>query len=81
MFLPYDISDPIGKCYLHRFSDASISAFAVVVYFKFVSRCGNVAIKFVTSKSRIVPLNKWYILRLEVLGNVILPSLTRMGKV
>ena len=78
-FYPYDISDPIDKCYLHGFSDASISAFAAVAYFKPVSRCGNVAIKFVTSKSRIVPLNKSYTIpRLELLGNVILSSLIRV---
>ena len=51
-------------------------AFALVIYFKFVSRCGNVVIKFVTSKSRIVPLNKTFTIpRLELLGNVILSSL------
>ena len=78
-FYPYDINDPIDKCYLHGFSDASISAFAAVAYFKSVSRCGNVAIKFVTSKSRIVPLNKTYTIpRLELLGNVILSSLIRV---
>ena len=77
-FYPYDINDPIDKCYLHGFSDASISAFAAVVYFKSVSRCGNVAIKFVTLKSRIVPLNKTYTIpKLELLGNVILSSLIR----
>ena len=68
-FYPYDISDSIDKCYLHQFSEVSISAFPAVVYFKSVSRCGNVAIKFLTLKSRIVPLNKMYtILRLELLG-------------
>ena len=73
-----DINDPIDKCYLHGFSDASISAFAAVVYFKSVSRCGNVAIKFVTLKSRIVPLNKTYTIpKLELLRNVILSSLIR----
>ena len=78
-FYPYEISDPIDKCYLHGFSDASISTFAAVVYCKSVSRCGNVAIKFVTSKSRIVPLNKTYTIpRLELLGNVILSSLIRV---
>ena len=78
-FYPYDINDPIDKCYLHGFSDASISAFAAVAYFESVSRCGNVAIKFVTSKSRIVPLNKTYTIpRLELLGNVILSSLIRV---
>ena len=59
-FYPYDINDPTDKCYLHGFSDASISAFTAVVYFKSVSRCGNVTIKFATSKTRIVPLNKTY---------------------
>ena len=78
-FYPYGINEPIDKCYLHGFSDAPISAFAAVVYFKSISRCGNVAIKFVTSKSRIVPLNKTYIIpRLELLGNVILSSLIRV---
>ena len=78
-FYPYDINDPIDKCYLHGFSDTSISAFAAVAYFKSVSRCGNVAIKFVTSKSRVVPLNKTYTIpRLELLGNVILSSLIRV---
>ena len=73
-----DINDPIDKCYLHGFSDTSISAFAAVVYFKSVSRCGNVAIKFVTLKSRIVPLNKTYTIpKLELLRNVILSSLIR----
>ena len=78
-FYPYDMNDPIDKCYLHGFSDASISAFAAVVYFGSISRCGNVAIKFVTSKSRILPLNKSYTIpRLELLGNVILSSLIRV---
>ena len=74
----YDISYPIDKCYLHGFPDASISAFAAVVYFKSVSRCGNV-VEFVTSKSRIVPLNKTFTIpRLELLGNVLLSSLIRV---
>ena len=71
-----NINDPIDKYYLHGFSDASITAFAAVVYFKSISRCGNVVIKFVTLKSRIVPLNKTYTIpRLELFGNVILSSL------
>ena len=36
-FYPYDMNDPIDKCYLHGFSDASKSTFAGVVYFKSVS--------------------------------------------
>ena len=72
-FYPYDINDPIDKCYLHGFSDASISAFAAVAHFKSVPKGGNVASKFITSKSRIFPLNKTYAIpRLEHLGNVVL---------
>ena len=72
-FYPYDISDPIDKCYLHGFSGASISAFAAVAHFKSVPNGGNVASKFITSKTRIVPLNKTYTIpRLEHLGNVVL---------
>ena len=41
-FHPYDTSNPIDKYYLHGFSDTSVSAFATVVYFKSVLRCGNV---------------------------------------
>ena len=68
-----------NRCYLNGFSNASIFAFAAVVYFKSVSKCGNVAIEFVTLKSRIVPLNKTYsVARLELLGNVILLSLIRV---
>ena len=61
---------------LHVSSDVSISAFAAVVYFKSISICGNVAIKFVASKSRIVPLKKMYTIpRVEPLENAILSSL------
>ena len=54
-----------------------MSTLAAVVYFKSVLRCVNIVIKFVTSKSRIVPLNKTFTTpRLELLGNLILSNLT-----
>ena len=54
-YFRYNISDSLDKCQLYGFSDALTSAFAAVVHFKSISRCGNVVVKFVTSKSRIVP--------------------------
>ena len=75
-FYPYNISNPMHKSYFHGFSNASISAFVAVAYFKSVSRSGNVVIKFVTSKSRILPLNKTFkVPSLKLLGNGILSSL------
>ena len=69
----HDIRDPVEKYYLHGFSDASNSASAAVVCIKAVTKYENISVTFVTSKSRIVPLNKsTNIPRLELLGNFIL---------
>ena len=74
----HDIRDPVEKYYLHGFSDASNSAYAAAVYTKAVTKYGNISVTFVTSKSRIVPLNKSITIpRLEPLGNFILLNLIR----
>ena len=74
----HDICDPVEKYYLHGFSDASNSAYAAVVYIKAVTKYGNISVTFVTSKSRIVPLNKSIPMpRLELLRNFILSNLIR----
>ena len=57
-FYLFDIRDPVEKYYLHDFSDASNSAYAAVVYIRVVTKYGNISVTFVTSKSRIIPLNK-----------------------
>ena len=68
----HDIRDPAEQYYLHGFSDASNSAYAAVVYIKAVTKYGNISVTFVTSKSRIVPLNKAITIpRWELLGNFI----------
>ena len=73
-----DIRDPVEKYYLHGFSNASNSACAAVVYIKAVTKYGNISVTFVTSKSRIVPLNKSITIPpLELLGNFILSNLIR----
>ena len=74
----HDVHDPVEKYYLHGFFDASNSACAAVVYIKTAAKYGNISATFVTSKSRIVPLNKSITIpRLELLGNFILSSLIR----
>ena len=78
MYYLHDIRDPVEKCYLHGFSDASNSAYAAVVYIKAVTKYGNISVTFVTSKLRIVPMNKSITIpRLELLGNFILSNLIR----
>ena len=72
----YKFHDPIVHYYLHGFSDSSLAAYASCVYLKCVSKSGNISIKFVTAKSRVVPLKKSFTIpRLELLGNFILSKL------
>ncbi|XP_066933551.1 uncharacterized protein [Clytia hemisphaerica] len=76
-FTGCSIDDPIEKIYLHGFSDAADLAYGCCVYIKGVTKCENVIINFVTSKSRVVPLKKqeFTIPRKELLGNFILSTL------
>ncbi|XP_066923450.1 uncharacterized protein [Clytia hemisphaerica] len=52
-FTGCSINDPIEKIYLHGFSDAADLAYGCCVYIKGVTKCENVIINFVTSKSRV----------------------------
>ena len=60
---------------LHGFSDASEKAYAAVVYMRSCYDNGTVDVKLVTSKSRVAPLSKQSIPRLELLGALILARL------
>ena len=51
----YNFRDPIVYYYLHGFSDSSLAAYAACIYLKCVSKSGDINIKFVTAKSRVVP--------------------------
>ena len=53
----YNLSDPIKEIYLHGFSDASQSAYAACIYLQSVTQLGNVTVKFVTAKSRVIPID------------------------
>ena len=85
--LPMLIKIYVPRCYvapeqiptyhqIHGFSDASEKAYAAVVYLRTVYDNGrNVAINIITSKTRVAPLKKQSIPRLELLGVTILARL------
>ena len=60
---------------LHGFSDASQRAYAAVIYMRSRYSDGRVEVRLVASKSRVAPLKKQSIPRLELLGAVLLARL------
>ena len=67
-----NVNDPYISVQLIGFSDASLVAYGCCIYFKFVTRSGNIKISFVASKSRVAPLKrKEAIPRLGLLGNLL----------
>ena len=66
----YNLSDSIKEISLHGFSDASQSAYAACIYLQSVTQLGSVTVKFVTAKSRVIPIKKSFTIpRLELLEN------------
>ena len=65
----------IKKIEIHGFSDASERAYAAVVYVKVEYESGLIDVKFVTSKSKVSPIRKQSIPRLELLGACLLADL------
>ena len=60
---------------LHGFSDASMRAYAAVVYLRTEYENGHVRVCLISSKTRVAPLKEQTIPRLELLGAVILSRL------
>ena len=65
----------IQKIELHGFSDASERAYAAVVYAKIQYESGEINVRFVSSKSKVAPIRKQSIPRLELLGACLLSDL------
>lgn len=71
-----DRDDPFVCLELHGFSDASSVAYGACIYLRFKYLSGNVKTCLITAKSKVKPLNKVTIPRLELLGCLLLSRLT-----
>ena len=63
------------KCELHGFCDASHRSYAAVIYILAIYSVGRIGVRLVASKSRVAPLKKRSIPRLELLGAVLVARL------
>ena len=60
---------------LHGFCDASERAYAAVVYLRMVDTTGNVQVTLITSKTKVAPIKRMTIPRLELCGAYLLARL------
>jgi hypothetical protein len=72
--------EPPVKHELHGFSDSSNKAFAAVVYLRTEHAKGDIEINLVASKTRVAPIKRQSIPRLELLGATILVRLVKSVK-
>jgi len=68
-------SSPIDVQF-HGFCDASLQAYAAVLYVRSVYPNGHIEVRIVASKTRVSPMKKPIIPRLELLGAVLLSRLS-----
>ncbi|GBO38517.1 hypothetical protein AVEN_86098-1 [Araneus ventricosus] len=71
--------EPTDVLELHCFCDASQKAYGVVIYTRVVKDC-NVEVNLLVSKSRVAPLTKITMPRLELLGALLAARLARKVK-
>ena len=69
------IDDPIVNIQLHGFSDASLRAYGCCVYLRIEHKSGIVKCDLVSAKSRVSPIKKQSIPRLELLAANLLTNL------
>lgn len=60
---------------LHGFCDASVAAYAAVVYIRVIDAEGIVKVNLVTSRTKVAPVKQQSIPRLELMGAVLLSEL------
>jgi len=66
---------PVATLQLHGFSDASENGYAAVVYLRMIDTFGNVQVSLVTAKTKLAPIKKLTIPRLELCGAYLLAQL------
>ena len=71
----FDKKSEIASIQLHGFCDASENAYAAVVYLRMVTSFGKAEISLVTSKTKVAPIKKLTIPRLELSGAHLLAQL------
>lgn len=70
----WSVKEAASRCSLHGFCDASLGAYAAVVYVKIETSSG-ISTSFVTFKTRVAPVSKQTIPRLELLSALLLANL------
>ena len=71
-----ELIEKIIDIQVHGFSDSSGSAYCAVVYLRKETTCG-VAVRFLTAKTKVAPVKKFTIPRLELLSCVLLSKLIK----
>ena len=71
----FDTNSETVEVELHGFSDASSQAYSAVVYIRSVDQNDNIRVQLVACKTRVAPLKRQSIPRLELLGAVLLARL------
>lgn len=64
----YDKRTSVASIELHDFSDASEQAYAAVVYLQIECTDGSTQVALISSKTKVAPIKRLTILRLELCG-------------
>ena len=71
-----EVDDPVISCIVHGFGDASKAAYAAVTYLVMITTIG-IRVKFLAAKTRVAPIERQTIPRLELLSCLILARLVK----
>ncbi|XP_055622113.1 uncharacterized protein LOC129765718 [Toxorhynchites rutilus septentrionalis] len=72
--------DSLRRVYLHGYCDASETAYGAVLYLRAVDEVGNVSSRLLCSKSKVTPINRPTIPRLELCAATLLARLIKTVK-